>query len=106
MGLVLLLGFTFFMGLMLSNLLNRISLFSNGSQLIALAFGGTSIIFFGMATLASTIKKDLSGMGKFLFVGALIVFVAAIANVFLQIPMLMLTISVLAIGIFSALHAV
>ncbi|MDX2221009.1 MAG: Bax inhibitor-1/YccA family protein [Burkholderiales bacterium] len=102
LGVALLLGFTFFMGLMLSNLLNRIMSFGNGGQLIALAFGGTSIIFFGMATLASTIKKDLSGMGKFLFVGALIIFVAAIANVFLQIPALMLTISVLAIGIFSA----
>lgn len=102
LGVALLLAFTFFMGLMLSNLLNRITMFSNGGQLIALAFGGTSIIFFGMATLASTIKKDLSGMGKFLFVGTLIIFVAAIANMFLQIPALMLTISVLAIGIFSA----
>lgn len=102
LGVALLLAFTFFMGIMLSNLLNRITMFSNGGQLIALAFGGTSVIFFGMATLASTIKKDLSGMGKFLFVGALIIFVAAIANVFLQIPALMLTISVLAIGIFSA----
>jgi modulator of FtsH protease len=102
LGVALLLAFTFFMGLMLSNLLNRVSALSNGGQLIALAFGGTSIIFFGMATLASTIKKDLSGMGKFLFVGALIVFVAAIANVFLQIPALYLAISVLAIGIFSA----
>ncbi len=102
LGVVLLLAFTFFMGLMLSNLLGRVSVMKNGGQIIALAFGGTSVIFFGMATLASTIKRDLSGMGKFLFVGALIIFVAAIANVFLQIPALMLTISVLAIGIFSA----
>lgn len=101
-GVAVLLAFTFFMGLMLSNLLGRIMSFSNGGQLIALAFGGTSVIFFGMATLAATIKRDLTNMGKFLFVGMIIIFVAAIANVFLQIPALMLTISVLAIGIFSA----
>jgi modulator of FtsH protease len=101
-GVAFLLAFTFFMGLMLSRLIGAVLGFKNGGSLIALAFGGTGVIFFGMATLASTIKRDLSGMGKFLFVGALIIVVAAIANVFLQIPALMLTISVLAIAIFSA----
>jgi len=102
MGVVLLLAFTFFMGLMLSNLLGVILKFRNGGSLIALAFGGTSVIFFGMATLASTIKHDLSNMGKFLFAGAVLLMIAAVANVFLQIPALMLTISVIAIAIFSA----
>jgi modulator of FtsH protease len=101
-GVGLLLAFTFFMGLMMSGLLNRIMTLGNGGQLIALAFGGTAVIFFGMATLASTIKRDLSNMGKFLFVGMLMLIVAAIANVFLQIPALHITISVIAIGIFSA----
>jgi modulator of FtsH protease len=102
MGIVLLLAFTFFMGLMLSRMLGVMLGMKNGANLIALAFGGTSIIFFSMATLATTIKKDLSGMGKFLFVGVIVLLVASFANIFLQIPALMITISAIAIAIFSA----
>jgi FtsH-binding integral membrane protein len=76
--------------------------FKNGSTLIMTAFGGTAAIFAGMATLGSVIKKDLSKMGKFLFIGMLLVLLAAFANIFLQIPMLHIAISVLVIGIFSA----
>ena len=103
LGVGILLGFTFFMGLMLSSLIARTLGFSNGGSLIALAFGGTAGIFFVMASVASTIKRDLSNMGKFLMVGVLLLIVAAVANIFLQIPALHLTIVVLAIGIFSAL---
>jgi FtsH-binding integral membrane protein len=102
-GVVFMLGFTFFMGLMLSNLLGRVLGLNNGGTLIATAFGGTSLIFVGMATLAGTIKRDLSNMGKFLMIGVLLLIVASLANIFLQMPALMLTIMVLAIGIFSAL---
>ncbi len=102
-GVAILLGFTFFMGLMLSRLLGVVLNMSNGGTLIATAFGGTSIIFFAMASLAGTIKRDLSNMGKFLMVGVLLLILAAVANIFLQIPALTLTIMVLAIGIFSAL---
>ena len=102
MGVVLLLAFTFFMGLMLSRMLGAVLGLKNGGNLIALAFGGTSVIFFAMATLASSIKKDLSGMGKFLFVGVILLLVASFANIFLQIPALMITVSVIAIAIFSA----
>ena len=101
-GVALLLGFTFFMGLMLSGLLGKVMSLKEGGTLIATAAGGTGLIFFAMASLASTIKRDLSGMGKFLFVGALLLLVAVFANIFLQIPALSLTIMVLAIGIFSA----
>jgi modulator of FtsH protease len=55
-----------------------------------------------MATLATTIKRDLSGMQKFLFIGAVVILIAALANIFLQLPALMLTISVMAILVFSA----
>ena len=103
MGVVLLLGFTFFMGLMLSRLLGFVLGMGNGAQLIMLAFGGTAAVFGTMATIASTTKRDFSGMQKFLFVGVVILIVAALANIFLQLPALMLTISVMAIGIFSAL---
>ena len=102
-GVAILLGFTFFMGLMLSRLLGVVLNMSNGGTLIATAFGGTSVIFFAMATLAGTIKRDLSNMGKFLMIGVLLLILAAVANIFLQIPALTLTIMVLAIGIFSAL---
>lgn len=102
-GVAILLGFTFFMGLMLSRLLGQVLGLKDGGTLIATAFGGTSLIFIGMATLAGTIKRDLSSMGKFMMMGVLLLIVAAVANIFLQIPALMLTIMVLAIGIFSAL---
>ena len=100
-GVYVLLAFTFFMGLMLARMLSTILGFKNGSSLIMTAFGGTAVVFLGMATLATVIKRDLSGMGKFLFVGALILMVAGIANIFLQSSAMMLTLSVLAIVIFS-----
>jgi modulator of FtsH protease len=101
-GVALLLGFTFFMGLMLSRLIGAVLGFSNGAQLIGMAFGGTALVFFGMATLATTIKRDLSGMGKWLMVGVIGLIAAGVANIWLQMPALMLTVSVLAIVIFSA----
>jgi len=100
-GVFVLLGFTFFMGLMLARLLAMVLGFKNGSSLIMTAFGGTAVVFFGMATLATVIKRDLSSMGKFLFVGALILLVAGIVNIFMQSTALMMTLSVLAIVIFS-----
>jgi modulator of FtsH protease len=102
MGIVILLGFTFFMGLMLSRMLSFILGFSNGPSLIMLAFGGTGIIFATMATVATVSKRDFSGLGKWLFVGVIVLLLAMVANMFLQLPALMLTVSVLAIVIFSA----
>ncbi len=102
-GVAILLGFTFFMGLMLSRLLGFVLNFNNGAQLIMLAFGGTAAVFATMATIASTTKRDLAPMGKFLFVGVIMLLIAAFANIFLQIPGLMIAISLIAIGIFSAL---
>ena len=100
-GVYVLLAFTFFMGLMLARMLSMILGFKNGSSLIMTAFGGTAVVFFGMATLATVIKRDLSNMGKFLFIGALILLVAGVVNIFMQSTALMLTLSVLAIVIFS-----
>jgi len=103
MGVALLLGFTFFMGLMLSRMLGMVLGFSNGASLIGLAFGGTAAVFATMATLAGTIKRDLAPMGKFLFIGVIMLLVAMFANIFLQIPGLMIALSLIAIAIFSAL---
>ena len=101
-GVPVLLAFTFFMGLMLSRMIGAVLGLANGAGLIMTAFAGTGLIFFGMATLSSIIKRDLSSMGKFLFIGAVMLMVAGIANIFLQSSALMITVAVLAIGIFSA----
>jgi modulator of FtsH protease len=101
-GVPVLLAFTFFMGLMLSRLIGTVLGFSNGAGLIMTAFAGTGLIFLGMASLSTVIKRDLSAMGKWLFIGCIMLLVAGIANVFLQSSALMITLSVIAIGIFSA----
>ena len=102
LGVALLLAFTFFMGLMLARLLGLVLAKGNGAQMVMMAFAGTSAVFFGMATLSSVIKRDLSGMGRWLFIGAIVLMVVGIANVFIQSSALMLALSVLAVGIFSA----
>ncbi|VVE42028.1 membrane protein [Pandoraea eparura] len=101
-GVALLLGFTFFMGLMLTRLLSFVLGFSNGASLIMLAFGGTAAIFGVMATVATVSKRDFSGLGKWLFMGVIVILLASVANIWLQLPALMLTVSVIAIAIFSA----
>ncbi len=101
-GVPVLLAFTFFMGLMLSRLIAMVLGFKNGPSLIMTAFGGTAGVFFVMASLASVIKRDLSGMGKWLFVGALAILVGGVINVFVGSTIGMMVISVMAIGIFSA----
>ncbi|MCX8086406.1 MAG: Bax inhibitor-1 family protein [Rhodocyclaceae bacterium] len=102
MGVVLLLAFTFFMGLMLSRLLQVALGFANGGMLIALAAGGTGAIFFALAGFAATTKRDFSKLGQFLFAGVILILLAALANAFFQIPALALAISALAVVIFSA----
>jgi modulator of FtsH protease len=101
-GVPVLLGFTFFMGLMLSRLIAMVLGFKNGPELVMTAFGGTAGVFFVMASLSSVIKRDLSGMGKWLFVGALAIMVGGIINVFVGSTAAMMAISVAAIGVFSA----
>ena len=102
MGVVLLLGFTFFMGLMLSRILQVALGFSNGGTMIAMAAGGTGAIFVTLAGVASTTKRDFTGMGKFLFVGMVVVLLAALANIFFQVPALALAISAVVVVLFSA----
>ncbi|QDL38005.1 Bax inhibitor-1/YccA family protein [Rhodoferax sediminis] len=101
-GVPILLGFTFFMGLMLSRMIAAILGFKNGPELIMTAFGGTAGVFFVMASLASVIKRDLSGLGKWLFVGAVVLMIGAVINIFVGSTAGMMAVSVAAIGIFSA----
>ena len=101
-GVPVLLGFTFFMGLMLSRLIGAVLGLANGAGLIMTAFTGTGLVFLGMATMSTVIKRDLSTLGKWLSIGAIMLFVALLANYFIQSGPLMVTLSVLVIGIFSA----
>jgi modulator of FtsH protease len=100
-GVPILLAFTFFMGLMLSRLLSVV-LATSGPGVVMTAFGGTAGIFFVMASLSTVIKRDLSSMGKFLTIGVLMLFVALLANFFIQSSALMITLAVMGMGIFSA----
>jgi modulator of FtsH protease len=100
-GVPILLGFTFFMGLMLSRLVAVVLGMNGGAGLVMMAFAGTGAVFLGMATLSTVVKRDLSGMAKFMFIGMILAFVAGIANFFIASSALMLTIAVAVIGIFS-----
>ena len=101
-GVPALFGFTFIAGVMLAPILSVAAGFRNGGQLVALAGGMTAVIFFAMATIATVTKRDFSFLGKFLFVGLILLVVASLANLFFQIPALQLTISAIAVLIFSA----
>jgi modulator of FtsH protease len=101
-GVPMLLGFTFFMGLMLSPMIQSTLGFKNGPQLIMTAFAGTAGVFMGMAALASVIKRDLSGMGKFLFVGLIMLVIGGLINAFVGSTAGMIVLSMISIGIFSA----
>jgi len=101
-GVALLLGFTFFMGLMLTPLLSRTLGYSNGATLIMTAFGGTASIFAALASYATVTKRDFSMMGKWLFAGVIVLMLASIANIFLGMSALSIVISVLVIAVFSA----
>ena len=101
-GVYVLLGFTFFMGLMLSRMIAMVLGFKNGSELVMTAFAGTAGVFFVMASLATVIKRDLSGMGKWLMVGAVVLMVGSIINVFVGSSAGMMVISMLSMAIFSA----
>ena len=101
-GIAALLGFTLVAGVFLGPILQVALHLNNGVQLIGMAAGGTGIIFFSLATIATVTKKDFSFMGKFLFIGLILLIVASLANLFFQIPALSLTLSAIAILIFSA----
>jgi FtsH-binding integral membrane protein len=101
-GIVMLLGFTFVAGLFLGPILQHALHLRNGAQLVGMAAGGTGLIFFSLATIATVTKKDFSFMGKFLFIGLILLLVASLANIFFAIPALSLTISAIAVLLFSA----
>ena len=100
-GVPALFGFTFIAGLMLTPILSVAAGFRNGGQLVALAGGMTAAIFFAMAAIATVTKRDFSFLGKFLFVGLILLIVASLANLFFQVPAVSVTVSAIAVLIFS-----
>jgi modulator of FtsH protease len=100
-GVVLLLAFTFVMGWWLGPMLQYALNFRNGGQLVGIAAGGTGVIFFTLAGIATVTRKDFSFMGNFLMVGLVLLIIASVANLFLQIPAASMTISVLVVLLFS-----
>jgi modulator of FtsH protease len=100
-GIALLFLMTGLLGWWLGPMLNYALQLRNGMQLVGYAAVGTGVIFFAMGAIATTTKRDFSFMGKFLFVGMIALLIAMVANMFLQIPALALTISTLVIVVFS-----
>jgi modulator of FtsH protease len=101
-GVAAVFGFTFISGLMLAPMLQLAAGLRNGGQLVALAGAMTAGVFFVMATIATVSKRDFSFLGKFLFVGLVLLVIASIANLFFQMPALSVTLSAIAVLIFSA----
>ncbi len=102
-GLIAIFAFTGVLGASIGPMLNHYLQMPNGPELVMQALGGTAIVFFGLSAYALTTRKDFSYMGGFLMVGLLVAVVAMIANIFLQIPALSLTISAAIIMIMSGL---
>ncbi len=101
LGLYLLLGFTFFMGLLLGPLLQKVLGFRNGAQLVMVAAGGTAGVFFILSGIASNVKRDFSFLNKFIVVGVIVAMLAVVANIFLQMPALSLALC----GVFIVLSS-
>jgi modulator of FtsH protease len=100
-GVPALFAFTFIAGAMLTPILSVAAQFKNGGQLVAVSGGMTAAIFFAMAAIATVTKRDFSFMSKFLFVGLILLIVASLANLFFQVPAVSLSISAIAVFIFS-----
>ncbi len=101
-GVPVLLGFTFFMGLMISRLIAMVLGVSNGADLVMMAFGGTAAVFFAMASMATVVKRDLSGLNQWLTIGVILLVVGMLINMFVASSTGMVVLSMLAVAIFSA----
>ena len=101
-GVPVLLGFTFFMGLMISRLIAMVLGFSNGADLVMMSFGGTAAVFFAMASMATVVKRDLSGLNQWLTIGVILLVVGMLINMFVASSTGMVVLSMLAVAIFSA----
>ncbi len=103
-GILAVFALTGFMGLTLGPIINMyLHAYTNGSELVMTALGGTGVIFLGLSAYALTTRKDFSFMGGFLFIGILIAFVAGIGAAIFSIPALSLAVSSMFVLLMSAL---
>ena len=103
-GILSVFALTGFMGFTLGPIINMyMTFYSNGAQLVMMALGSTGVAFLGLSGIALTTKRDFSGMAKFLMVGILVAFLAAIGNYFFQIPGLALAVSSMFVLLMSGL---
>jgi modulator of FtsH protease len=100
-GLGVVFAITGLMGFALGPLLISYLALPNGPQIVATALGGTGVIFLGLSGYALTTRRDFSFLGGFLFVGLLVVFGAALVNIFLAVPALSLALSATIIMLMS-----
>ncbi len=100
-GIWVVFAITGLLGFGLGPLLNMYLSLPNGPQIVGVALGGTGAIFLGLSGYALTTRKDFSFLGGFLMTGFIVVLLAAVANIFLAIPALSLTISAAVILIMS-----
>jgi modulator of FtsH protease len=100
-GIWVVFGITGLLGFSLGPILNMYLSLPNGPQIVGTALGGTGAIFLGLSGYALTTRKDFSFLGGFLMTGFIVVLLAALANIFLSIPALSLTISAAVILIMS-----
>jgi modulator of FtsH protease len=94
-------AFTFIAGLMLTPILTVAAGLRNGGQLVALSGGLTAAVFFGLAGYATTTKRDFGFLGRFLFIGTVLLLVGFLVSIFLPIPTLTITLSAIAVLLFS-----
>ncbi len=100
-GVFVVFGVTGLLGFGLGPILNTYLNTANGGQIVMTALGGTGIIFMALSAYALTTKRDFSFMGGMLMVGMIVVVIAALANIFLQMPALSLTVSAVVILLMS-----
>lgn len=103
-GVAAIFALTGFMGITLGPIISMyLAAFSNGSQLVMMALGGTGAIFIGLSAYAVTSKKDFSFMGGFLMVGILVAFLAGIGAAIFNLPGLSLGVSAMFVLLMSGL---
>ena len=100
-GIAVVFAITGLLGFGLGPLLSMYAAVPNGGQIVSTALGGTGVIFLGLSAYVLMTRKDFSFLGGFLFVGFLVVLMAALANIFLAIPAMSLAISAAVIFIMS-----
>ncbi len=102
-GVLAVFALTGFMGYTLGPIINRYLGLANGGEIVMQAMGATAVIFIGLSAWALTTKKDFSFMGGFLMVGILVAFVAGLASMFLDMPVLSLAVSAAFVLLMSGL---